>query len=1097
MILHHSVLQLSKRIKLFVPIPLCVASSTYLLSLSHCFYPGYSASLSAAAAGVIGPTDAAHPLFSLATCAIAALPVLSLPVRLNLFSALCGTLCAMLLFQIVSLIILFSACEDAGGGGREDLSEDSDEGEETLAMPPEVDLYNQSVLRIAIAGGLVAALLFTFTAPVWAAATRLDNGLFNLMLALASLNLFSSMYRFSRVSALALSVLLFVLGLFESAVFLLLLPCYSFFVFRAFWLGSRRITAVFMSLVAGLAGVALSTFACLRNTDNPNSANLPELMMAFARGLLSHHYHEIVSFFPREGWVLILLQVGLPALILLFGKQTLFKEKRIGTIVTLLVVSLAVAPGLLNLTISPYSLFQRLNHLPVFGYAVLVVAAAVAIAGGLLIISKDALEQDSEDVPEHWVDSQQGRRSLRGLAGILLSALVLLGVATPWRSFHEVDPRRGAFADEIAREMLDMMKERTWLITNGMLENHLRLQALVRERPLVLVSLLPQDHPWGRERLKAIISSSPVFEGQNRQRLQNALSIAPARFVMEWFAMDPKAESRAMVFAVSDIWTACGRRAVPEGLAFGGVLPEQSLDLDSLVEENRRFIDRIGPFLDDQRCVSSNVASLREALRMKAGFAVNELGVLLEDAKQFEEAYQTYAHACQIDPHNVSAMINGYAVASMQKTHPDSLDKMKKKIAEAMGNRVLQGQEITWILQNYGTIRQPAFYQQQATMWSSAGSRAVSAEKIRKALALSAQTGVAALVGNALVYVSTGDPIKAESCYLAALEKDGANKEALSGICTLMLSKRNMQEAERWLHKAAAAGIEKDALLYQTITLAIFKGEIDQALDLLKEATVKFPMDLRYWTLQADIFLKRGDIKIVEHTVLPEMQKAIKNPDHYMLHVVRGVLLRKKGPSHFREARIALLMALSRNAALPEIWNIVLELDMALGNKDFVEVDARNLLKIDPEHALANYLTGALLLSRGALPASEDFLRRSIGKVPTAAACNDLGDCLRLQGNLTEAERYARQSLAIDPKFIPALDTLANILFDSGNYNEASKLASKAVDAKPDRVAYQLTLLRAQIKQGDKEGVHQRLKSLDDAQASIPETLQREIKAMK
>ncbi|MEI7900959.1 MAG: hypothetical protein WCK89_11965 [bacterium] len=355
---HPLIFQLSKRVGRFLPIPGIVAGAAYLLTLSHGVYPGCSATLTAAAAGLIPPSQADHPLFAWVARHVAACDVFSLPVRLNLFSALCGTLCAMLLYHLVSRMILFSACEDVGSGEWDDLlDEHVDNPDVVSVMPFEVELYNRRVPQIAIAGGLIAAFLCTFMVPTWSAATRLDNGLFDLFLALASLSLFLTVHPAWRLSGFALSIFLFVLGLFDSAVFLLLLPFYAFFTFRAFWFSPQRSATGCWIMVAGLAGSAISICAYLHNVDGPATTTLLQNLLACARALPAHHYRELYSFLPRAGWLLVLLQTGLPAMTLLFWQQALFKDKRGSTLTALLLVTLAVAPGLLNLSIAPVFFF--------------------------------------------------------------------------------------------------------------------------------------------------------------------------------------------------------------------------------------------------------------------------------------------------------------------------------------------------------------------------------------------------------------------------------------------------------------------------------------------------------------------------------------------------------------------------------------------------------------------------------------------------------------------------------------------------------------------------------------------------------------------
>ena len=1086
---HASILQLAKRLIRFLPLPAAVAALTYAITLSRGVHPGLSAAFTAEASGVNPPSQAAHPIFALVTRMIASIEIFSLPVRLNLLSALCGTLCAMLLYHLVSRLILFSACEDAGGGGREKAHElDQEEPalpaeaeEEDPGLPAEVEAYNQRLLPIAIMGGLAAAVFFIFMAPVWSAATRLDKGLFELFLALASFSLFPVLKTPFSYTRLALSAFFFALGLFDSAVFMLLLPCYVYVVFMLFLSSDNRSSIMGCLMMAGMAGSVIAVYAYARNCTDIADATLGPTVISYAKALPFSHYRELRSFFPRSGWLLLLVQTGVPAIVLLFGRQLLLKERRGGTVLALFMVTLVSAPGLLNLPLAPYFIFAPFGHLPVMGSALLATVMALALTSCLVFIK-----------PEENPDQEMGALLLKRIIGGVLPVLVVLLLVVPFRSFREVDTRRGHFADEAARAMLDQMKGRTWLISNGCLDNHLLVQAATRKQPLTLVTLRPQPMPHDSERLKGLINRSPDFEGQNRQRLQNALSLGSVRFVREWFMTDPDVARRVMVFAMPDLWTSCGYVAVPEGLAFGGVRSDQKLDLTKIDEENRAFTSRMLPLLQT-RGASGYVAALHETLRMKAGLVANELGVLLEDQGKMEAAYQAYLRSSEIDPKNISAVVNGYALASDQKMKPEVLSRLSKKIKTLTEGRQYHRQEITGVLQNYGTIRHPAFYQQQAKKWSALGVSTVATDKSKKALALSEQTGVNALIENASFYVQSGDVEKAEACYRSALEKEPADKSALMGLCLLTLSQNKVSETGTWLQKAWDAGVEKDALLYPTVMLPILQKDTVRALALLEEATQKFPTDLRYWTLKADILLGQGDLLQVEKAVLPQMQKALKNPDHFLIHAVRGFLLKKKGRAHFMEARNCLLRALSINAAMPDLWSVLFELDLALGKSEFTEKDTRSLLNIDPEDALANYLMGGVLLSRGKFQESEDFLRRSLAKKPTSAASNDLAENLRRQGKLAEAEAFAKRALSIEPGLLPAVDTLACVLCDAGKHEEAAQHAAKAVASQPKHPVYQLTLLRIQIKQGDYVGVKERLTILSELQTPIPDVLQKEI----
>jgi len=914
MIIHPTVLKLSKRLWLFAPIPLVVAACAYLLMLSHGVYPGHSAVLTAAAAGLIPQSAVSHPLFALVSRTIASLNIFCLPCQLNLLSALCGTFCAMLIYYLSARMILFCASEDAGGGGQTDYLIDD---HTVYGLPPEVKHHNQRVWVIAVAGGLAAATVFIFSTPAWCAATRLDSGLFDLLLVLVACTLFPvGEVRWS-TTRLALSVLLFTLGLFESASFLLLLPIYAFFVFCT-WFKTCRFVVAACILAALMVAIVFEIFAYAHNIEASFGLFAP--LINYAHALPYHHYHELQSFFPRSGWLLVSLQVGIPVLILLFGKQTLFKEKRVSTLMAMSLAALACTPGLLNLPCAPFFLFQPIGHLPVFCSALMAAAFASACAAGMLsILQNDAAATNIE------FHSHRGSRVMRTLTRnsmrCLLAVLVVLALVAPWHGFSQVDTRRGMFADEVARMILDLMNGRTWLISNGTLDNHLLVQADQRGQSLKLITLRSRPLTYEVERLDRLIDSSPDFAGLNRLRLKNALSLGTVRFVMEWFVADHDACNRAMVFAAPDIWTSCGYRAVPEGLAFGGIRSEEKTDITIIEELNRTFAERLLPFLIGSDETRDYVAALREMIRMKAGFASNETGVMLEDAGQYEIAYQAYVRASQIDPMNVSAAYNGYALASVQGIHFDAVARHAKRVRHATSGRNLPVQAI---LQNYGTIRQSGFYQKQSVLWRSRGSGKVATEKIRKALSLKERTAAAALVDNAFFFCQARKFSEAESCYLAALDEDASNLAAL-----------------------------------------------------------------------------------------------------------------------------------------------------------------------------ANYLLGASLLESGKLREAEDFMRRSIENHPTAAADNDLAENLRLQKRLTEAETFARQALKIEPELLPALDTLACILSDAENYGEAEQVVARAIQAQPNYVPSQLTLLRIKVRQADKEGAWKQRYALKELKITIPEVLQKKIEALK
>ena len=829
-------------------------------------------------------------------------------------------------------------------------------------------------------------------------------------------------------------------------------------------------------------------FAFSINVEAP-SATTFALLERYLRTLPFCLYRELRTFFPPVGWGLPLVQVGLIALVLLFGRHVLFQSKQTDTAIAASLLTLAATPGLLDLPFSPQSVCDSLYRLPVFACAVVAMGTAAAWAASLLILEPD-------DVPEETKDPRTKPASGKIIASLLIPLLLLLTAATPLRGYPKVRANRGEFADAAVQELLDCLKGRDWIFSNGVLDHPLRIRAFMRKQPLTVVSLRRQDAAFERNRLYALIATNSLFEGQNRVRLQNALFVGCGRFATEWLGADTNAEAHVAVLTAPDLWTACGYRAIPEGLAFGGARQNQKPDTARIAEIHRRFMNRVVSLLSNRPLPSETLVRLRETLRIRMGFVANELGVLFEETGDYEAAYRTYSDAATIDPQNLSAALNRYAVAVVQRLHPEALDPLKTRARALLAENRRTANGLLGIFQQYGTIRMPAFYRQQASLWTASGNPVVAADKIRKAITLSGQAGTVSLNERASCFEQLGDVGQAEICYRDAWERDASNRDALMGLCRLAIGKRNIGEAERWMSRAVAAGIDRGEQRRLAIDLALLKHDLPHASALLKEATREHPEDASYWNRLADVLVKQGETLTVEKVLLPEMQKKLEPMDHYLIYAIRGVLLCKKGPEFLREGRLSLLKALALNAAQPNVWHMLLTSDRVIGDPSLIEADTRMLLGQEPDHELANYLMGSVLLRQNRLKPAEDFLRRSIERQPTAAACNDLAEALRLQNKAKEAEAYARKALDLNPQLTAALDTLACVLYDLGENDEALRFASRAVATDPACPAYQLTMLRLFVRQGDARTVRQKIEELDHAKIIIPKQLRGEASAL-
>jgi tetratricopeptide (TPR) repeat protein len=1025
---------LSKRIDRYLVVPLIFTSVVYLLSLSHHSFPGTSALLIAEAARLTTDVQQTHPLFSAVTHLLASLPFSSLPLRLNLLAAVCACVSATLFYRLLAQMILNHAYDPYEQNEEDMWPEDKDAPKPSFeTVYTTMGTYNQRVLSRSIKASLAATLLLCVTAPFWLAATHLNTQIFDLTLVLLILTLFPKLetplchYRFLFAS------ILFTMGLFESVSFTLLLSVIVWISFRFYMAMENRALVLVHTLLGGMAGIMLSFWLRPLVIDSLQ----PTFLLNFERFLkliVHHHIEEVNLLFFSKGWLLLLFQTALPAAVLLFGKPYLLDKWGGHTKLTALLLLTVALPSALNLPFSPFRLLQETGHLPVFSSVILAATLGLVLAASLIFFVPKGFERKPEDLL--LTGEEPPPKPSEAPAYSFIIILIVLALITPLRSYPYVSSKKSQFADRFAREMVQTMGDRTWLVTNGHLDHHLRIQAYLLGKHVRLIPLRQQEKPAELKALNHAIETDPAFKPLNHPRLQNALSIGTIRFVMEWMSTDTNICQKVMVFSNPELWTLCKYRPVSEGLAFGGRAPTNTIDVQPLISTSKAYEARLASaLLAPEATACHAVLKLSAFLRLKMGFAANELGVLLEERGSPDEAFAAYQRANRIDPENVSALLNTYAMAKGGKVKTGQLEILKQRLRELLKDRAKSLLGLQGLFLNYGTIHQKSFYQQEAEAWLTRGVQTIAQMKARRAISLTQRTDIQTLSERAHVYFMSGDTPQAEACFLAALEQDPSDFDALYGMTLLMIALKELNRAESYLALATAAKKkDKEAIvLYPTILLAIRHGQKERAEQLLAQATTTYPEMEAFWKLRATFHLQQGDYLLVRHKVLPEMTKALKDPEHYLIHIVRGLMLKQQGKAYYRDARISLLKGLSLNASMSEIWNDVLDLDMLIGSLDVIESDIRHLLTLDPDHAQANYMKGSIQLARKKLSSAEDFFRRSIERMPTAIACNDLAETLRRQKKLKEAREFAHQAVTLDPKMPQARATLADILAELEN----------------------------------------------------------------
>jgi hypothetical protein len=177
-----------------------------------------------------------HPITNILARFFSALPFGDLVFRLNVFSALCGAGAVFYLFKLVTLLLYDAMSEEQLiVPQNEDLPGEDRIVEETPPARDAIDEINDSAHRMAMAGGVISAIVFAFCTPFWLAATRFHYQTFEALLIIAVCYALVHYWVVASVRSLAIAAILVGVGLIESTFFMVILPFALFcFVFAGY-----------------------------------------------------------------------------------------------------------------------------------------------------------------------------------------------------------------------------------------------------------------------------------------------------------------------------------------------------------------------------------------------------------------------------------------------------------------------------------------------------------------------------------------------------------------------------------------------------------------------------------------------------------------------------------------------------------------------------------------------------------------------------------------------------------------------------------------------------------------------------------------------
>jgi len=941
----------------------------------------------------------------------------------NLLAPICGVISVVLMFLLVG----FFVSERVHG-----------------------ELTSDRVKGISLVASASAAFAYMLMPAVLSAATHLEPRLFDATWALLAIALVVPYTRIASGVTNVFPVLMgamAALGFCDSALFIALFPGFlAAIVAICLKRGKKPYLAltlfVFSFLVVFL--FARSWF----------SFELAEFLKKSAK--------ELRAYYTTPGWLFVAIFSTLPFVTTIFSSDKAYNEKPNlvqwlfhGGLTFISVIALATP-------LAPSSLLEPYGITPVVSSAF-----AAIVAGHLLSY--------------WWIHRKLVVGKVAG--GVLLFVLV---VTCGWNLFT-FDRAQGEFADKVAKKVIVDLGERSWLVTDGMLDDHLLLAAAEVGKDLNLILLTRDLDTAYLDHLSKVVREKNVG-GSKNDSLVLSLSLGVLPFVQDWFSSDPSVAKDVAIYGAADLWYSSDITAVPEFLFFGAD-PKRVPDWGAwktygeLLEAPKGWGSyRLGE-------TKNPVDRMRLSIRRHLGLVANNRGVYLQDQKKDDEAFAMYELVLnEIDADNVCALFNEIEMSGAK--YPKAL--AKKRELERELKKIVDDKErryVIWRLGSYyGYIRNPDMFIRLGFAWARSGRPGDALSQIKRAIDFVPTDKRAVLMNMmAALYANDNDSKKSRQIYESVLKQNANDHDALIGMMRLELMNGDSAKALSYLERASKAAGDTKRSQIELAMVQMMRNDFAAARDSLKKVVDVDGKNLQAWSLLAAVTMQLCDAtkdekqrkaleKDLANTILPAMERVSDNPYDYYVQTTKAFLLLRQGDKKRREARDAFASAVKARPDIQATQDLVLGLDISLDDKVEAERHARDVLRRNRDAPLANYVMGSIAMGKNEYREAEAFLRKAVnGPKPNVLAMNDLAEVLRRNKSFAEAERYARQAIKVAPTLYVAWETLGAIIMDAkGNLDEAENCVKKACDlskknGREEDIRMLVSLARVQSLKGDKQ----------------------------
>jgi len=929
--------------------------------------------------------------------------------------------------------------------------------------PDEVARESQARLL----AGLTTGLFLMVSIPFWILSTRSLPGTFHLFLLLAATGFFSEYQRTGKPTRLYAMGLIYGAGITEFATFWVFAPLAALLVVRAMLQRAEfRWPVLIRTALCLIPGLLLYPLNAWTIWSNPTTALRGfQSMWGVLWFIWRDQWHLIVHAPQTTGFLLVLALTLIPwgVLFLLRAKRPAWRY-RVWPVLLRMVVLAAAIGTVVNAPLSPWNFFG-MYYVMVTPYLILAVCAGY-VAGEFWVMGQRRAHRNA--------GIGQPLRSVMGVMGLLLPVGILVAGGL---NYPVANGRSGAHVDQAAAQILDDLQGRDILLSNGVMDDSVRLQAQDRGLDILVISLpQTQTKPY-RDYLAGFFP---------KPRQQALLQVGFSPFLQDFMVAD-EGLLRVAALDLSDLMREFGYLE-PDHLITRAEVSEADVHLDSLLEAQPPFWAWMEPWASCPEDKRNPASGYQGYLLRLASKVANNLGFMQVEAGDAAGAVGTFHQARRLDDANISALLNLLTIAQ-EKNLPE-LSEYEAEWEDFKQRHV--DSRVMWSLGSlYGYVYNTGFLARNGIMWAVSGKpRRAEAELRRASGTKTVDPEVKAFLGRA--YLQSGDLKRSGAFYRELLQENPEDPKALLMLAEISMNVEDYAEAEKLFDRAEKAGVSSGPLRFDRAILTYLQGDTQGALSRLQTLVKEDKENIRAWALLAILTSDGRDSDTYEKAL-----KSLKNlkgasPD-IRLMVAELHMSRKE----WADARTELEQVVRMNPRQIQAWEMLVSVDFQERKREIAEDHVRALLTLDPENYTGNLMLGSFQYARAQYSLAESSYRKALESRRDPAALNDLAYLLMLKDNqMDEALALVEEALALQPENAIFLSTRGELYLREGRLDEAEADLQQVLFAMPDTPPALLLSAQLYAARGQKEAAMELATSLVDRQGELPVDQQNQLQQL-